>query len=142
MKENQTQETNQHKKQSNTTKLPSPKTSVLIRARLRAHTTRLWVLEHIGKIVSTLIKLKNKSLTEGTLRNTSFQLKYLTKNVDIDNPSEVEAFIANKRCANSCKANLVKAYNYYAIANVYEGLDPHTNVSHCKNTYLAKNPPS
>jgi len=85
---------------------------------------RLRPSEHTGKIISTLIKLKSRGLADGTLRNVAFQLKHLAKSVDVDSPTEVKAYISNKRCANSYKANLVKAYNYYAVANGLQWIRP------------------
>jgi integrase len=85
---------------------------------------RLRPSEHTGKIISTLIKLKSRGLAQGTLRNVAFQLKHLAKSVDVDSPAEVKAHIANKKCANSYKANLVKAYNYYAVANGLQWIRP------------------
>jgi hypothetical protein len=38
----------------------------------------------------TLIKLRNKGLAEGTLRNISFNLKHLAKHTDLDNPESVK----------------------------------------------------
>lgn len=70
-----------------------------------------------GKVLTTLIKLKNRGLAEGTLRNVSFNLKNLAKYADLDDPESVKEYIAKKDCANSQKTNLVKAYNYYAAAN-------------------------
>jgi integrase len=70
-----------------------------------------------GKILTTLIKLENRGLAEGTLRNLSFNLKHLAAHANIDDPESVNAFIAKKSCANSQKMNLVKAYNYYALVN-------------------------
>jgi hypothetical protein len=94
----------------------TPQASVLILARPRTHQFGLQVPEHTGKIVSTLIKLKNRGLAKGTLRNVSFQLKHLVKNVDIDKPAEVKAYVANKKCANSYKANLVKALQLLCLS--------------------------
>ena len=53
-------------KQTKPTELLSPKTSVLICTRLRAHSTRLLCSQNInadveGRIVTTLLKLENNS---------------------------------------------------------------------------------
>jgi integrase len=77
-----------------------------------------------GKILTTLIKLENRGLAEGTLRNLSFNLKHLAANANLDDAESVRAFIAKKACANSQKMNLVKAYNYYALANGIEWIKP------------------
>ena len=69
------------------------------------------------KIVNTLIKLRNRGLTKGTLTNISFNLKHLAKHADLAKPESIAAFISTKECANSFKENLVKTYNYYALTN-------------------------
>ena len=105
---------------------PAPQASVLILTRPRAQNTGLRCFESIkGKIVTTLIKLKNRGLAEGTLRNISFNLKHLAKHSNLDNPESVKEYIAKKNCANSQKTNLAKAYNYYAVANGIQWIKPY-----------------
>jgi len=105
---------------------PAPQASVLILTRPRAQNTGLRRIESIkGKIVTTLIKLKNRGLAEGTLRNISFNLKHLAKHSDLDNPESVKEYIAKKDCANSQKMNLVKSYNYYAAVNGIQWIKPY-----------------
>jgi hypothetical protein len=68
-KETGSQEEIQHEEtqQSKDNKLLSPKTSVLIQPRLRAHMTGLRCSDYSkGKILTTLIKL-NRGLAEGTI---------------------------------------------------------------------------
>jgi len=78
-----------------------------------------------SKIINTLLKLKASGLREVTIRNISAQLKHIAKNVsNLDDPEEVKEFIANKKCAESYKVNLVKAYNYYAITNGIRWIKP------------------
>ena len=60
--------------------------------------------------MTTLIKLKNRGLAEGTLRNTSFDLRHLAKNADLDHPESVKEYIAKKNCANSQKMNLASFF--------------------------------
>ena len=104
---------------------PAPQASVLILTRLRAHATGLRCSDAVkGKIVTTLIKLHNKGLDRKTLRNIDFNLRHLGKYADLDNPESVQQFIANKNCENSQKTNLVKAYNYYAVANGIQWIKP------------------
>jgi integrase len=105
---------------------PAPQASVLILTRPRAQNTGLRCCESIkGKIVTTLIKLKNRGLAEGTLRNVSFNLKHLAKHSNLDNPESVKEYIAKKNCANSQKTNLVKSYNYYAVVNGIQWIKPY-----------------
>jgi len=59
------------------------------------------VSPYVGKIVSTLIKIKNSCLDDGTLRDVSFQLKHLAQHVNLENPEEVKEFIAKKNCENN-----------------------------------------
>ncbi len=102
---------------------PAPQADVLIQTRLRAHSTRLLYSDHInldikGRIINTLVKLKNNRLEEQTVKHgVGYYLNHLVANADLENPECVKAFIANKN-ANACfKGNLVKAYNFYAIVN-------------------------
>jgi integrase len=44
-------------------------------------------------------------------------LNHLAVNVNLENPEKVKEFIANKNVNSGFKANLVKAYNYYALVN-------------------------
>jgi hypothetical protein len=78
-----------------------------------------------GKILTTLIKLENRGLAEGTLRNLSFNLKHLAAYANIDDPESIRAFIAKKAYANSQKMKLVKAYDYYALTNGIEWIKPY-----------------
>jgi len=100
---------------------PAPQASVLIQTRLRALSPRL----RRSKIVNTLIKLRGAGLEESTLKAVSFCLAFLAKHVDLDDSEAVKNFIATKKCANSYKNNLAKAYNYYAVVNGIEWLKPY-----------------
>jgi hypothetical protein len=101
---------------------PAPQASVLIQPRLRAPSTRLLYSDNInadvkGKIINTLLKLKNNGLEEQTVKIVGFYLNHLAVNVDLGNPERVKEFIANKNVNSGFKGNLVKAYNYYALVN-------------------------
>jgi len=48
----------------------------------------------------------------------------LAKNCNLDDSEKVKEFIANKNCDESYKANLVKAYNYYAVASGIQWIKP------------------
>ena len=67
-----------------------------------------------GRIINLLLKLKAMGKSELTLKFVSDRLKYLAKHVDLDNPEQVNLWIANKECAGSYKETLAKAYGYYA----------------------------
>ena len=101
---------------------PAPQASVLIQPRLRAPSTRLLYSSNInadvkGKIINTLLKLKNNGLEEQTVKVIGFYLKHLAVNVDLENPERVKEFIANRNVSSGFKGNLVKAYNYYTLIN-------------------------
>ena len=111
---------------------PAPQASVLIRARLRAHSTRLLPSRNInpevkGKIINTLIKLKNSGLEEQTVKTIGYYLDNLASNVDLNKSDDVKAFIANKQVSNGFRGNLVKAYNYYCSINGIVWDRPHYN---------------
>jgi len=104
----------------------APQANVLIQTRPRALLEGLRCSSSVKcRIVNTLIKLKNRGLAEGTLRNISFNLKHLAKHTNLDNPESVKEYIAKKDCANSFKTNLVKAYNYYALVNGIKWIKPY-----------------
>ena len=66
------------------------------------------------EILSTLIKLKGSGLSESTLRRVSYELSYLAKRCDLDNPDDVNSCIASMKGANSYKDVFVKTYSYNA----------------------------
>jgi integrase len=86
---------------------------VLDQARLRPPNTVLRY-NYDGKIVSLLLNLKSIGKADLTVGFVSDRLKYLAKYVSLDNPEEVNLFIARKQCLDSHKDGLVKAYNHYA----------------------------
>jgi hypothetical protein len=97
---------------------PAPQASVLIHTRLRAHRTGLIPSEDVkGKIINTLVKLKNSGLEEQTVKIVGFYLRHIAENVSLDSAEKVKEFIANKPVGNGFKGNLVKAYNYYCLVN-------------------------
>ena len=59
------------------------------------------------------MKLKARGLSENTLKIVSYRLKYLSRYVDLDNPKEVNEFIANMKVSNNYKDTFVKSYAYY-----------------------------
>jgi len=101
---------------------PASQASILIQPRLRAPSTRLLYSSNInadvkGKIVNTLLKLKNNGLEEQTVKVIGFYLNHLAVNVDLQSPERVKEFIANKNVNSGFKGNSVKAYNYYTLIN-------------------------
>jgi hypothetical protein len=72
----------------------APQASVLIQPRLRAPSTRLLCSGNInadvkGKIINTLLELKNNGLEEQTVEIVGFYLNHLAGNVDLVNPETV-----------------------------------------------------
>jgi integrase len=127
-KQTATTETNQETRIQDNKEILSPKTSVLIQPRLRAPSARLLYSNNInadvkGKIINTLLKLKNNGLEEQTVKIVGYYLNHLAVNVNLENPEKVKEFIANKNVNSGFKGNLVKAYNYYALVNniIWEG---------------------
>jgi integrase len=57
--------------------------------------------------------MKAQGLSENTLRIVSYRLKVLSKHCDLDNPEQINAFIANLRASNNYKDTFVKSYAYY-----------------------------
>jgi len=103
---------------------PAPQAGILNHARLRPLHTGLRPSTIEGKIINTLIRLKNSGLTEGSLRTVSYNLKLLARNCNLDDSETVRQFIADKKCDVSYKASLVKAYNYYAVVNDIQWIKP------------------
>jgi hypothetical protein len=103
---------------------PAPQASVLIQPRLRAPSTRLLDSSNInadvkGKIINTLLKLKNNGLEEQTVKVVGFYLNHLAVNADLENPERVKEFIANKNVNSGFKGNLVKAYAARALIIIF-----------------------
>ncbi len=75
---------------------PAPQASVIIRTRLRAHTTRLYDKPKSEQaIINTLVKLKASGIEDGTLKQVDNQLRNLAKQADLFNPEEVKTAVAN-----------------------------------------------
>jgi integrase len=70
-----------------------------------------------GKILTLLVKLKSKGLSENTLKNYEYRLNRLAQAVDLDNPDQVLEFISNVQGSNCYRETFVKAYTYYARLN-------------------------
>ena len=78
-----------------------------------------------GKIINALFYLKNIGKSEKTVKTYSYRLLYLGKHANLDNPEDVKGFIADKRCSNSYKNELVKAYDHYVKYNNLSWEKPH-----------------
>lgn len=59
-------------------------------------------------------KLKKQGRKESTLASISKRLRYLVKNVEVDEPEKVKEFIANLQCSDGYEDNLIDAYSHYA----------------------------
>jgi integrase len=57
--------------------------------------------------------MKSAGLSEETIRSTSYTLRHLTTNTNIQNPEEVKAYIANLKIHNSSKQKMINCYKYY-----------------------------
>ena len=66
------------------------------------------------KIFKTLWEMKKEHYAELTIENTGRRLRYLAKFCDIDNPEQIEAFLANMKAKNSYIETIANAYNRYA----------------------------
>jgi integrase len=60
----------------------------------------VWHLKKLGRKDSTLIPMLRR-------------LKYLDKNVDLNQPEKVRQFVASKSCSDGYKDNLIDAYSHY-----------------------------
>jgi len=58
--------------------------------------------------------LKRNGRSESTIKSTGFKLRFIAKNIDLDNPDIVKDFISELRSRVSYKTQLVNAYSRYA----------------------------
>lgn len=72
---------------------PTPRTTV-------APLAVVWNLKKLGRKDSTLVPILKR-------------LKYLAKNVDLNQPEKVKQFIASKPCSDGYKDNLIDVYARY-----------------------------
>ena len=107
---------------------PAPQASVLIQSRasgtrtqgpdslprLRAHTKGIL---HEGRIINTLLQMKNSGLAENTLKAVSQKLNQLGKHADLMNPQDILTYIANRNVTNATKQKLANSHNYFCITN-------------------------
>jgi integrase len=57
--------------------------------------------------------MKNKALTDTTIKQYNYILTNISKHADLDNPETVEQYIANHTGSNTYKRNMTKAYQKY-----------------------------
>jgi integrase/recombinase XerD len=57
--------------------------------------------------------MKNRGLSENTLKIVSYRLKVLSEHCDLDNPEDVNRFIASMKGSNNYKRTFVLSYGYY-----------------------------
>jgi len=95
---------------------PAPQAGILDQARRRPHSAvqRPYVE---GRIINTLIRLKNNGKAESTLKHVSYRLTYLARHCDLNNAEEVCRFIAEIHVSNAYRDTFVKSYSYYAKLN-------------------------
>ena len=65
------------------------------------------------KILNVLVQLETQGKSDYTKRNVENFLSLMSKNADLDNPSEVLLFISRHQCSNSMKEGLSYAYRKY-----------------------------
>ncbi len=70
-----------------------------------------------SKIVNTLINFRRQGISKTTLRLVSYNLKFLSKYCDLDNPESVKDFISKHNVDDSYKKQLVRFYNHYCRVN-------------------------
>ncbi len=70
--------------------------------------------ENHGKILNVALNLQKLGYSEAYLKTMVKALMKISRNVDIDNPSEVLTYIAKLKAMDSYKANLCDFYSHYA----------------------------
>ena len=65
-------------------------------------------------LFAVVYHLKKQGRKETTLVAISRKLRYLARNVDLNQPEKVKEFIANLNCSDGHKDNLIDIYGHYA----------------------------
>jgi len=65
-------------------------------------------------LFAVVYELKKQGRKESTLIAVSRKLRYLARNVDLNNPEKVKEFIASLQCSDGHKDNLIDVYSHYA----------------------------
>jgi integrase len=68
--------------------------------------------------------LKSQGRKESTVLCTARKLRYLAKNVDLNNPDKVKLFIASLQCSDGHKDNLIDIYSQYCKFNNIQWTKP------------------
>ena len=68
--------------------------------------------QDIGKlnIPNVMLWMKKEAYEQSTIKRIAKELRHLERNCKTNNPQEVKLFIANKKCSNARKENLVESY--------------------------------
>ncbi|NIR87478.1 hypothetical protein GWO13_07930, partial [Candidatus Bathyarchaeota archaeon] len=61
--------------------------------------------------------MKKNAYADSTIEYTGKRLRHLAKNSNLENPENVKAFIAQKKCEDSYKETLIEAYALYCTAH-------------------------
>jgi hypothetical protein len=61
-------------------------------------------------IVNTMLWMQRNAYEPTTIKKVAKLLRHLQRNIDTTNPETVKLYIANKKCSNGHKENLIEAY--------------------------------
>jgi integrase len=103
---------------------PAPQAGILDQARLRPHTAVQRPSLADAKILQTLIKLQSLGREKATLKHVSYRLTVLTKHCSLDDPEQVNTFIATQPWSNSYKDTFVKSYSHYVKCHRLQWVKP------------------
>lgn len=99
--------------------------------------------QNIGNINLTNVQIwmKKEAYEETTIKRVMKELRHIIKNCDSREPETVKLFIANKKCENGRKENLVESYDKVIQSLQLSWKKPfyqrkRKNVEHQKKNYL------
>jgi len=61
-------------------------------------------------IANTMLWMKKEAYEQTTIRRVAKELRHLERNCNTSNPEDVKLYIANKKCSNARKENLIESY--------------------------------
>jgi len=69
--------------------------------------------QDIGKlnIPNTMLWMKTNAYEPTTIKRVAKELRHLERNCNTSSPKEVKLFVADKKCSNALKENLLESYN-------------------------------
>ncbi len=67
----------------------------------------------IAFLLPVVLKLKSEGRKDSTLAPMLKRLKFLARNVDLENPEKVKDFIASQKYTDGYKDNLIDAYSHF-----------------------------